>query len=83
MQLISKVNKGIRFLLQVMIFLVNMHGLFLWKIKKNIRITNAFQKVLDQSNRKPNKLWVDKISEFYNGSMKLLLKECDRNVFNT
>ena len=66
-----------------MIFLVNMHGLFLWKIKKNIRITNAFQKVLDQSNRKPNKLWVDKISEFYNGSMKLLLKECDRNVFNT
>ena len=54
-----------------------------WKDKKNIRITNDFQKVLDQSNRKPNKLWVDKISEFYNGSMKLLLKECDRNVFNT
>ena len=29
-------------------------------------ITNAFQKNLDQSDRKPNKIWVDKGSEFYN-----------------
>ena len=30
------------------------------KDKKGITITNAFQKSLDESNRKPNKIWVDK-----------------------
>ena len=30
-----------------------------------ITITNAFQKVLDESNHKPNKIWVDKGTEFY------------------
>ena len=37
---------------------------------KGIKITNAFQKVLDNSNRRPNKIWVDKGSDLYNGSMK-------------
>ena len=40
------------------------------KDKKAITIVNAFQKVLDESNRKLNKIWVDKGSEFYNRSMK-------------
>ena len=40
------------------------------KIKRGITITNAFQKILDKSNRKPNKIWVDKGSEFYNRSVK-------------
>ena len=40
------------------------------KDKKGIKITNAFQKVLDESNHKPNKIWVDKGSEFCNRSMK-------------
>ena len=34
------------------------------KDKKGITITNAFQKILDESNRKPNKIWVDKSDEF-------------------
>ena len=42
--------------------------------KKGITITNAFQKILDESNRKSNKKWIDKGSEFYNRSMKLWLK---------
>ena len=29
-----------------------------------------FQKILDNSSRKPNKIWVDKESEFYNSSFK-------------
>ena len=33
-------------------------------------ITNAFQKLLNESNGKPNKIWVDKGSEFNNRSMK-------------
>ena len=40
------------------------------KNKKGITITNAFQKNLDDSNGAPNKIWVDKGSEFYNRSMK-------------
>ena len=33
------------------------------KDQKGITITNAFQKILDESNRKLNKVWVDKGSE--------------------
>ena len=36
------------------------------KDKKGITITNAFQKILKESSHKPNKLWVEKGSEFYN-----------------
>ena len=39
------------------------------KEKISITITNAFQKILDESNRKPNRIWVDKGSEFYNRSI--------------
>ena len=39
-----------------------------------ITITNAFQKIFDESNRKPNKIWVDKGSEFYRRSMKSFAK---------
>ena len=40
------------------------------KDKKVITIANAFQKILKESNRKLNKIWVGKVSEFYNRSMK-------------
>ena len=51
------------------------------KDKKGITITKVFQKILDESHRrvlkskgsKPNKIWVDKGSKFYNRSMKLWL----------
>ena len=46
--------------------------------RKSITITNAFQKTLDESNRKPNKIWVDKGSQFYNRSMKSWLQ--DNNI---
>ena len=69
MQLISKFNKEIRFILCV----VNIYSKNAWvvplKDKKSITITNAFQKVLDESCRKPNKIWVEKDSEFYNRSV--------------
>ena len=40
------------------------------KDKKAIAITNAFQKILDEYNRKPKKLLVDNGSEFYSRSVK-------------
>ena len=36
------------------------------KYKKGVTIVNAFQKKLYRSKRKPNKIWVDQGSEFYN-----------------
>ena len=70
MQLISKFNKGFRFLLCI----IDIYSKYAWVIplkdKKGITIINAFQKTLDEINRKPNKIWVDKDSEFYNRSMK-------------
>ena len=50
------------------------------KDKYGITITNAFEKFLDESSRKPNKIWADKGSEYYNRSMKSSLQD---NVFNT
>ena len=40
------------------------------KDKKAVTIVDAFQKMLDDSNRKPSEIWVDKGSEFYNNSFK-------------
>ena len=64
MQLISKFHKGFRSLLRV----ISIFSKYAWvdplKDKKAITITNAFQKTLKESNRKPNKIWVDKGSSF-------------------
>ena len=40
-----------------------------------ITITNAFQKTLDEPNRKSKKIWVDKGGEFYNRLMKSWLEK--------
>ena len=45
------------------------------KDKKGTSIANAFQKILKESDRKPNKIWVDKGSEFYNSSFEKWLKD--------
>ena len=70
MQLLSKFNKGFRFLLCV----IDIFSKHAWVIplidKKGASIVNAFQKILDDSKRKPNKIWVDKGSEFYNNLLK-------------
>ena len=53
------------------------------KDKKGITITNSFQIILKKSNRKPNKIWVDKGSEFYNSSMKSWLEKDDIEMYST
>ena len=47
------------------------------KDKKVIKVTEAFQKILDELECKPNKIWVDKGSEFCNRSLKSWLEEND------
>ena len=53
------------------------------KDKKGITTTNAFQKNLDEKNRKPNKVWVDKGSEFYNRWIKSWLEKNDIEMYST
>ena len=69
--------KGSDFYRALLIFLVNNA----WIVPlKGITITNAFQKILIESNRKPNKIWVDKGSEVYSNSFKKWLKDNDTEI---
>ena len=82
MQLISKFNKGFRFLLCV----IDIFSKYAWvlplKEKKGISIVNAFQKILKECDRESNKIWVDKGSEFYNNSFKKWLKDNDVEMYS-
>ena len=53
------------------------------KDKKGTTITNAFQSILDSSKRKPNKIWVDQGSEFYNNVFKKWLKDNNISMYST
>ena len=75
MQLISKFNKGFRFLLSVIHIFSKYGWVIPLKDRKGISIVNAFQKILKESDRRSNKIWVDKGSEFYNNSFKKWLKD--------
>ena len=90
MQLISKFNKQIHILQCV----VDIYSKYAWdiplKYEKDIAITNVFQKNLNESNRceakskgcKPNKIWVDKGSEFYNRSVTSWLEKNDVEMYS-
>ena len=62
-------------------------GKYAWivhlKYKKGLTIGNAFQSILRKSNRKPNKIWIDKGSEFYNNSFKKCLQYNNREMYST
>ena len=56
MQLISKFNKGFRFLLCVFDIFSKHAWVVPLKDKKSVSIVDAFQKILDKSARKPSKI---------------------------
>ena len=53
------------------------------KDKKGICIVNAFNKLIRQSNRKPNKIWVDQGGEFYNHNFEKWLSDNDIIMYST
>ena len=83
MQLISKLNKGTRFLLCVIDTFSKHAWIVPLKDKKGITFVKAFQKILNDSPRKPNKIWVDKASEFNNSFFQKLLKDNDIKMYST
>ena len=50
-------------------FSLNMHEFKPLKGKKGKTVLNAFIEIVNESNHKPNKLWVDQGREFYNKLM--------------
>ena len=83
MKLISKFNQIICILLGV----IDIYNKYAWvvplKVKKGITINNAFQNFLDESNCTPNKIWINKGSQFYNGSVKVWSQDNDIEMYST
>ena len=74
MQSLSKFNKGFKYILCA----IDLFSKYTWVIpikhKKGTSIVNAFKKIISDGQRKPNKIWVDQGSEFYNQSFTDFLK---------
>ena len=78
MRLLSKQNKNIKHLLCAIDFFSKYAFAVPLKDKTGISIINAFNKIIKQSNRKSNKIWVDKeknfiIMFFKNGCQTMIL----------
>ena len=82
MQSLSKYNKGIKYLLCA----IDLFSKYAWVIpikdKKGTSIVNAFKKIISEG-RKPNKIWVDQGSEFYNNSFKDFFKINNTEMYST
>ena len=80
--MVRKFDRGFRFLLCV----IDIYSKYAWVIplkdKKGIRVTNVFQKNLDELNRKPHEIWVDKGSELYNRSMISWVEKNDTEMYS-
>ena len=76
-------NKVIKYLL----FAICLFSKYAWVIpskeKKLVTILNAFQKMLNNSKSKPNRIWVDEGSEFYDNSFKKWLNDNDIGMHST
>ena len=83
MQPFSRKNKGIKFLSCAMDLYSKYAFVIPLKDKKGISIVNAFDKIIKQSNRKPNKIWVDQGSEFYNRDFKKWLSDNNIIMYST
>ena len=82
-QLISKYNKEMRYLLCAIDLFSKYAFVVPLKHKKGTTIANTFQSILCNSKRKPNEIWVDQGSECYNESFKKWLKGNNIEMYST
>ena len=83
MQSLGEKNKSFKYLLCAIDLFSKYAFVVPLKDKKRISIVNAFNKVIKQSNRKPNKIWVDQGGEFYNRDFKNWLSSNDISMYST
>ena len=82
MQSLSKYNKGIKYLLCANDLFSKYARVVPIKDKKGVSIINAFSKI-SSKGRKPNKIWVDRGSEFYNNYFKDFLRINKTEIYST
>ena len=83
MQSLSRKNKGIKYLLCAIDLYSKYAFVIPLKDKKGISIVNAFNKIIKQSTRKPNKIWVDQGGEFYNNVFEKWLSDHNIIMYST
>ena len=83
MQLLSKKNKGIRYLLGVVDLFSRYAFIIPLKSKTGSAVVNAFEEILNKTGRKRNKIWVDQGKEFYNKDMKRWLVDKGIDMYST
>ena len=83
MQSLSRKNKGIKYLLCAIDLYSKYAFVIPLKDQKGISIVNTFDKIIKQSNRKPNKIWVDQGGEFYNNVFEKWQSDNDINMYST
>ena len=64
MQLLSKYNKGFRYVLCAIDLFIKYAFIVSLKHKKGVSIVNEFQSILNSTKIKPNEIWLDQGSEF-------------------
>ena len=83
MSLISKFNKGIKYLLCVIEIFNRYSWVIPLKNKKGDSVVEGFQSILNKSKRKPNEIWVDHGSEFYNNKFKKFFLKNHIEMYST
>ena len=76
-------NKGIKYLLCAIDLYSKYAFVVPLKDKIGISVINGFNKIIKQSGRKPNKIWVDQGSEFYNHVFKRWLSRNNIIMYST
>ena len=82
-KLLSRQNKGIKYLLCV----IDLFGKYAFvvplKDKNGSSIVKGFEKIISELDRQPNKIWVDQGSEFYSNVFKNWLKNNEIEMYST
>ena len=83
MQLTKKYNKRIKYFLCV----IDLYSKYAFVVpledKNGITLVDAFQSILNNSKRTPNKIWVDQGSEFYNNVFKKWFNDNNIEMYST
>ena len=70
MESLSSKNQNVKYLLRAIEVFTKYAWVILLKDKKGKTFLSFFIEIVNESNRKPDKLWVDKSIEFYNKIMQ-------------
>ena len=83
MESLSSKNKNVKYLLCVRDTFTKYAWVKFLKDKRCKTVLNAFIEIVNESNRKPNNLWVDQGKEFYNKFMQEWLHRNDILMYST